>query len=335
MKKKNYKWEEYSDREWEFLASCLSGENGSDIADDSCAASESNTAELWKLMEKIRDEESGKTDTDRAWAKLHSRLKENNLIPVKTPVRQAIMGYVPLFIRIAAIFVLVAGMGWAALYMLRGGGNEMMLVSTGGSEKNIVVDLPDGSRVILNHDTELRYPAKFENDGRKVLLTGEAFFDIVSDPSNPFMIDAGKATIRVLGTSFNVNTSNSDDEVEVYVKSGRVLFTATDGSDSLQLEEGFMGITVSGNAEKRPNENPNYLAWNSGSLIYEGTRLETVFRDLYSVYGIEISLSDQQIKDFTITTIFEGLTEEELIRIISSTFNLSWRKEGRVYVLSQ
>lgn len=334
MKKRNNKWEEYSDREWEFLASCLSGENGSSSAEESCGESRSNTAELWKSMEKIRGEQTGKTDTDRAWTRLHSRLKENNLLPEEAPARPAILRSLPLFIRIAAVIVMVAGMGWAATYMFRNA-TEMVLVSTGELEKNVSVELPDGSRVILNHDTELSYPAKFKQGGRLVTLEGEAFFDIVSDPSNPFMIDAGKASIKVLGTSFNVNTSNRNDEVEVYVKSGRVLFTSTDGSDSLQLEEGFMGLTVSGNAEKRPNENPNYMAWNSGILVYEGARLETVFNDLYSVYGIEISLSDQQINDNTITTVFEGLTEEELIRIISSTFNLSWKKEGRVYVLSQ
>lgn len=335
MKKKNNKWEEYSDREWEFLASCLSGENGSSAEEEPCGGSESNTAELWKAMEKIRGERPENSDTDRAWDKLHSRLEENNLIPEKSPARQSSIRALPLFIRIAAVFVLVAGLGWAATYMIRKGGTEMILVATNGLEKNIAVELPDGSRVILNHDTEILYPAKFDQGYRTVKLKGEAFFDIVSDPSSPFQIDAGKASIKVLGTSFNVNTSNRNDEVEVYVKSGMVLFTPTDGSDSLHLEEGFMGVTVSGNAEKRPHENPNYLAWNSGILVYDGARLETVFNDLHSVYGIEISLSDQQINNNTITTVFEGLTEDELIRIISSTFNLSWKKEGRVYVLSR
>lgn len=238
MKKRNNKWEEYSDREWEFLASCLSGENGSTAAEESYVESESKTAELWKSMEKIRGENQEESGTDRAWATLHGRLKENNLLPDETTSKQPILRALPLFVRIAAVIVLVAGMGWAATYMFRSGTTDMVLVSTGRSEKNIKVVLPDGSSVILNHNTQLRYPEKFDQRGRMATLKGEAFFDIISDPANPFFIDAGKASIRVLGTSFNVNTSNRNDEVEVYVKSGRVLFTATDGSDSLQLEEG-------------------------------------------------------------------------------------------------
>jgi transmembrane sensor len=335
MKKRNNKWEEYSDREWEFLASCLSGENGSSAAEESCGESKSKAAELWKSMEMLRGEKQEITDTDKAWSMLHNRLKENNLLTDEPTSGQARLRTLPLFVRIAAMVVLVAGMGWAATYMFRSGGADMVLVSTGRSEKNIKVVLPDGSSVILNHNTQLRYPENYGKGGRMATLKGEAFFDIISDPANPFMIDAGKASITVPGTSFNVNTSNRNDEVEVYVKSGRVLFAATDGSDSLQLEEGYMGRTVSGSAEKRPNDNPNYLAWNSGILTYEGVKLETVFKDLNSVYGIEISLTDKQINEYTITTIFDGLAEEEIIRIISSTFNLSWKKEGRVYVLSR
>jgi transmembrane sensor len=225
-------------------------------------------------------------------------------------------------------------MGWTGTYLLRERGPAMMLVETDADRKNLSVELPDGSRVVLNHDTRLRYPETFSPGQRKVELVGEAFFEIESDPTNPFIIDAGKATIKVLGTSFNVNTSNSDKEVEVYVKSGVVLFAATNSSENLSLEEGFMGITNNGSAERVPGNNPNYMAWNSGILIYTGTRLETVFKDLYSVYGIEISVTDPSIYEHTITTVFERLTDEELIKIISSAFNLSWSKKGREYVIS-
>jgi transmembrane sensor len=325
---------EQSDREWELLASGLSGENGAEGKGTSFYDSDS-TAELWKSMDKIREEGMENINTDRAWTMLHNRIIENNLLPEEKPGRRSIIRRLPILVRIAAMVVIVAGLGWGTSAILRNTGAEMMLASTSGIEKNLTVDLPDGSRVILNHDTELSYPAEFEKGNRNVSLTGEAFFDIKSNPSSPFIIDAGKATIRVLGTSFNVNTSNRNDEVEVYVKSGKVLFTAINGSENIQLEEGFMGIATEKSAEKRVNENPNYLAWNSGTLVYEGTRLETVFNDLYSVYGVKISVTDQTIMDNTITTVFQNLTEEELIRIISSTFGLSWSKEGRVYVLSR
>jgi ferric-dicitrate binding protein FerR (iron transport regulator) len=284
-------------------------------------------------MEEMRAD--SKADTDLAWKKLYNNLSENGLLQSDVPTLISKKRNLFLFARIAALFVIVAGLTWGAFYFIGGNGPEMILASTGVFEKNVEVNLPDGSKVILNHNTRLRYPASFENGARKVELSGEAFFDIIRDQSSPFIIDAGKASIRVLGTSFNVNTSNRQEEVEVYVKSGTVMFATTDGSDSLLLEAGFMGRTTHEGAEKLPISNKNYLAWNTRVLIYEGTRLESVFNDLYSMYGIEISVKDSTIFDETITTVFEDLTEEELIKIISTSFGLTWTREDRVYVLSR
>ncbi len=333
MKKMNNKWEEYSDEEWEFLASCLSGENGTTNKEELAGKSDSRTASLWKSMEKFRTDR--KADTDQAWEKLYNKLNDNGLLQSDSQAKFAISRNIFVFARIAALFVIVAGLTWGAFYFVGLKGPEMILASTGAFEKNITIDLPDGSRVTLNHNTRLKYPATFKEGKRKVELTGEAFFDIVRDPSNPFIIDAGKASIRVLGTSFNVNTSNLQEEVEVYVKSGTVMFATSDGSDSLLIEAGFMGRTTTGGAEKQLIMNTNYLGWNTGMLIYEKSRLETVFKDLYSMYGIEISVTDSTILDETITTVFEDLTEEELIKIISTSFGLTWIKEDRVYVLSR
>ena len=333
MKKTNYKWEEYSDEEWKFLASCLSGENGTTKKGEPAGDADSKTAALWKSMEMIRTKE--KPDTDIAWGKLYNKLKYNNLLPSEAPVRLISRRNILIFARIAALFVVVAGLSWGALYFFREKGAEMILASTGSNEKNITVELPDGSTVILNHDTKLRYPAGFESGNRKVELSGQAFFNIVRDPSHPFVIDAGKASIRVLGTSFNVNTSNLQEEVEVHVSSGTVMFATSNGSDSLMLEAGFMGRTTTDGAEKHLITSTNYLGWNTGMLVYEGSRLETVFNDLYSMYGIEISVTDSTILDETITTVFEDLSEEELIKIISTSFSLTWIKEERVYVLSR
>jgi len=334
MKKENNKWEEYSDEEWEFLASCLSGENGSANKEEPDGRADVRTAALWKSMEKMRTDK--KADTDLAWEKLHNKLKDNALINYEPAGKFAIVRNLPAFARIAALFLIVAGLTWGVFNIIGNSGPKIIVASTGAYEKNIVVNLPDGSKVILNHDTKLRYPAEFEEgDNRKVELSGEAFFEIVKDPSNPFVIDAGKASIRVLGTSFNVNTSTLKEEVEVYVESGVVMFATSDGSDSLLLEAGFMGRTTTEGAEKQQIINPNYLGWNTGMLVYEKSRLETVFNDLYSMYGIEISVTDSTILDETITTVFEGLAEEELIRIISTSFGLTWIKEDRVYVLSR
>ncbi len=63
-------------------------------------------------------------------------------------------------------------------------------------------------------------------------LRGEAFFEIAPDASKPFIIDAGEANIKVVGTSFNVITNNPESEVEVFVKTGKVLVSDNSGSQT-------------------------------------------------------------------------------------------------------
>ena len=101
--------------------------------------------------------------------------------------------------------------------------SKKITVVAGNDQKNILVSLPDGSKIYLNRNSEFSYRKNFGKHGRNVKLTGEAFFEISPDVSKPFIIDAGKAKVKVVGTSFNVITNNRESAVEVFVKTGKVM----------------------------------------------------------------------------------------------------------------
>jgi ferric-dicitrate binding protein FerR (iron transport regulator) len=168
---------------------------------------------------------------------------------------------------------------------------------------------------------------------RKVSLKGEAFFDIVPDEEHPFIIDAGKAKIQVLGTSFNVITENADNEVEVYVASGKVMVTSVDGAGSLTLEPEYVGKVSGRNVTQERNSNVNYLAWHTGMLSYDGECLEVVFEDLKRAYNIEVRVADPEINDFRLTSPFEQQSQDTIIKLICTTFGLRSVREGNTYIL--
>jgi transmembrane sensor len=114
--------------------------------------------------------------------------------------------------------LIVAGTGWLFFEVAA---PQKITVASSPDEKNIEVLLADGSTVYLNRDSRLTYPESFRGESRRVSLSGEAYFDIAPDTKHPFIIDAGKASVKVLGTSFNVITENAESEVEVYVASGQ------------------------------------------------------------------------------------------------------------------
>ena len=85
------------------------------------------------------------------------------------------------------------------------------------------IQLPDGTIVMLNSGSSIRYPQQFNGDFREVALTGEAFFDVARDTLKPFIVETGEVRTRVLGTSFNINAFAESDSISVSVATGKVM----------------------------------------------------------------------------------------------------------------
>jgi ferric-dicitrate binding protein FerR (iron transport regulator) len=88
-------------------------------------------------------------------------------------------------------------------------------------------------------------------------------------------------------------------------------------------------------SDKSLNNDPNYLAWNTGMLIYDGQTLDIVFRDLKRVYNLDIVADDPSILDEIWTAPINNQAQETIIRLICYSFNLGYKKDGNVYHLSK
>ena len=324
MKEKKHT-DNWSDREWAGAAAWLSGEESGSSEDARILVSEE--AEIMKKWNDLKDPEQETIDVDRAWAKLNRRIEDASP-SVSLPVRRN--SFITTFARIAAMVLIVAGAGWLLFEVAA---PQKITVASSADEKNIEVLLADGSTVYLNRDSRLTYPKSFRGESRRVSLSGEAYFDIAPDKEHPFIIDAGKASVKVLGTSFNVITENADSEVEVFVASGKVMVTSEDGEQSITLEPEYIGRVSDSNASRALNTNVNYLAWHTDMLIYEGERLGVVFEDLKRAYGIDIKVADPEIADFRLTSPFERQPQDTIVKLICTTFNLRSVREGVTYVL--
>ena len=293
---------------------------------------ENYTGREWEDLKKMGGDEH--IDVDGAWNKVLGRIKESGKTEFIAPAKTISLRRN--FLKIAAVLLVIIGLGLAGLYITgKGMLSKKISVSTDINQKNLEVTLPDGSIVILNRQTILSYRSNFGKGDRKVNLSGEAFFDIEPDRDNPFIIDAGNAKVKVVGTSFNVITSNPDSAVEVFVKSGQVMLSDNSGDKTLLLDPGYIGTIDSGRSGKTLNNDPNYLAWNTGMLIYDGQTLDIVFRDLKRVYNLDIVADDPSILEEIWTAPINNQAQETIIRLICYSFNLGYRKDGNVYHLSK
>jgi ferric-dicitrate binding protein FerR (iron transport regulator) len=326
--------DKYTDRDWEKLAAMFSGEQpeSSDDTDSLKNGDDLNTRQQWRNLKDMSDEKT--IDVDKAWNKTLSKIRENGLL-TKT-VRIGSRSWMNTLVRIAAMALVVIGLGSALFYLGRNGSlGKKIVITSNADQRNFKVSLPDGSTAFLNRNSRVSYPRNFGKTQRNVRLTGEAFFDITHDAAKPFIIDAGKAKVKVLGTTFNVITQNSKNEVEVFVKTGRVMLSDNSGDQNIVLEPGYIGTLDSKETSRTLNQNPNYLSWNTDLLNYEGQSLDIVFTDLKRVFNIDITVDDPEILKHTLTTVFDKEPQDTIIRIICTTFNLSYQKEGYYYHLSK
>jgi transmembrane sensor len=334
MMKEMKKTERFTDKEWEELASILSDEKEvqTDLLRRFMAGDSNNSGKKWKDFRNMNNQEE--IDVDKAWNNVHSRLKANGLNINEKTLRISFVRNT--FVRIAAIALILISLGTVAVYMNNSGFlSKKFTVTAGNDQKNILVSLSDGSKVYLNRHSQLSYRKNFGRSGRNVKLTGEAFFEISPDVTKPFIIDAGKAKVKVVGTSFNVITNNRESAVEVFVKTGKVLLSDNSGSHALQIDPGFVGMANSKTSAKTLNEDPNYLSWKTGYLYYNGQKLSVVFSDLKRVYNMDIVADDPDILNNPWRSPIDNVNEETIIRLICTSFNLGYTKDGNVYHLSK
>ncbi len=172
--------------------------------------------------------------------------------------------------------------------------------------------LGDGSVVMLNENSSLEFPEYFDNEIRKVILKGEAFFDIQADAKRPFVVVSNQSEVTVLGTSFNINTNNA---TEVTVATGKVKVEDLQSQEEVFLLPGQQAI-MDGNAISIHEVNPEYfMGWHTRSLSFEEEPLEKVFEILERAYGVTIYANfPSRIADCLITGSYEGERIETILR---------------------
>jgi transmembrane sensor len=327
--------ERFTDKEWEELASLLSSEKGetNELLNRFLEEDSHNTGKQWKELSNMSIEKD--INVDKAWENVHARLKEDGLESGNAPVR--ISFFRNNLIRIAAVGLVLLSLGSAVFYLYNNDTfSKNISVVTGNDEKNREIALPDGSKIVLNRNSEFSYHENFGKRNRNVKLSGEAFFEIAKDASKPFIIDAGNAKVRVVGTSFNVMTKNEKSAVEVFVTTGKVMLSNNSGSESMFLDPGFVGTMDEELSEKKVNNNPNYLSWNTGHLVYTNEKLDVVFKDLKRVFNMDIIADDSLILENPWhSPIDDNTPQEDIIQLICISFNLSYTKDGTVYHLSK
>ena len=194
-------------------------------------------------------------------------------------------------------------------------------------------NLPDGTQVILNANSELTLNKKWEQDNdREVWLKGEAFFKVSkTSMKNKFIVHTNTMDVIVTGTQFNV--VNREDESSVLLTEGSVTLKTKDGKE-LHLKPGDFIKIENNNPEKKSADQDKVLAWKQAKLNFENTPMNEVAKIIARHYGVKVSLSDKAIGEKTISGVMPNDNLDVLIAALEATGDYEITKTGNEIVIS-
>lgn len=267
--------------------------------------------------------------------------------------RTSRIAFIKPFLKYAALILMTAGLTWLGRDVMyrrsvidtRDAGsvanNEIFVPY--GSKTRIV--LPDGSVVILNSGSYLRYPSTFDSFNRSAFIQGEAFFDIKKDSRNPFVVKTADITIKVLGTRFNVKSYNDEKTVETTLVSGSIEIYKNDSAsvDNNRIfilkpnqqaiyEKQTGDLAISEKAEKTNDQKLKpirsflvqkkvdldpVIAWKDNRMIFRDESFSELSKKMERWYNVEIEIQNEDLSKALFSGIFEKETVEQALNALT------------------
>jgi len=276
---------------------------------------------LWEKMDRVSS--IAGLDIDAEWKHLESCMEKTTTGHVIRKGKDQAITRPAMFMvsRLAVAATVVLMLVFGGLYTSRNIGNKTL--STVDFSEELI--LPDGSTVTLNRNSILTYPKKFKKDQRGISLEGEGFFEVIGNSDWPFVITTTEVSVKVLGTSFNVNAYETNEEIEVIVKTGKVAVTRHgEVPQTIVLKPGNKAVynKTSEDLSLSTKIDQNYMAWKTRSFVFKDQSLDEVATALNKVYGSEISISSDSLKAAKITTSFNDQPLEAILNVLAETLDL-------------
>ena len=203
--------------------------------------------------------------------------------------------------------------------------------------------LSDQTKVTLNAESRMKYPAEFYGNERSVELQGEALFEVTADPGRPFTVKTESMEIKVLGTVFDVKEYTDDLFSTVSVASGKVEVDLAGGtvdtwhatSIFLEKDQQVRMDRITGNFEKLTIDAGKYLSWKDGTLYFHRTPVREVVNILNRYYPqINVELAEGEYSSLISGEHDNKRPEAVLTSIVYST-GLRCKKAENKFILYQ
>lgn len=211
--------------------------------------------------------------------------------------------------------------------------NQLLIAATSKGQ-TYAFTLPDGTRVWLNAETELTFPAEFDKNSRSVNLKGEAYFEVAKDKEHPFLLKSIDQELTVLGTHFNVTAYPEDKRITTTLLEGSVKITSNKGKN-LVLAPGQQSNLNGQNLQMQEVDTEEAIAWKNGYFRFNDLNIKEVMHKLSRWYNIEVLYEGGITEEGFNGTISRSTTINDVLKMLEKTKTVHFKVEGRRVTVMQ
>ncbi len=202
-----------------------------------------------------------------------------------------------------------------------------------GEIKKVI--LPDSSEVWLNSGSVLVYPSRFSNNERNIVLIGEAYFKVRHIDSSPFQVSVNRLNVKDIGTSFDIQSYPTLDDMRVTLNEG--LVSVSDGRTDYRLKPNQQLIysNFTGKVSIEDVDAKGYAEWRNGGLQFDGEPLTKVLKMLEYRYDVHFQIVTNRYDRQYVRLRFNPQENiEDILSVISLVVpDFKWKMVGKKIVV--
>ncbi len=275
------------------------------------------------LAENLRADESQR---ERVWNLVNHKIEEDNRHK-KRLRRMRIYKW-------SAAAAILAGVFLCSVFLFRQPDVEM--VNVVAENGRMSVTLPDSTKVWLNRYASISYPATFADNSRKVSINGEAYFEVTKDKARPFTVEGKWLSVTVLGTKFNFNSSNHNENT-VSLLEGSVEVTANKSDDGIVLSPGQKVEFNPNNGQMLVEQTNTALdaVWHDRLIHFHNATISEIVADIEKLYQVDITIKNSvdMMRTFSGATVYYQSVDSTL-NALCETLPLQFSRNGNNIIIS-
>jgi len=207
------------------------------------------------------------------------------------------------------------------------------LATARGEQSPFPLVLADGSKVWLNAQSTITFPTAFNGKERLVKITGEAYFEVVHNDTQPFKVEFNGQTVQDIGTHFNINAYQDEPLIRTTVSEGSV--SVTKGNSSAIVHPGQQAISQTNTnlIDVKNADLDGTMAWRNGFSHFDHADIPTIMRTLGRWYNVEVVYDGAIPKREFSGDIPRGFKASQALNVLA-LLKIDFRIEGQRIIVT-